>query len=111
MTTYEPAQFEMFRDPFKMLIVLLNLVAEQQGMELDYEKVPSFENETFLIRHANNGDISDERIPNFIYKKDGTEITWYHYLGRDIYCSKDLSREEYNKMFVDCMASLYQLNG
>lgn len=91
-------QFEMYDDPFKMLILLATLVCEKQGTELNYEQVPSYENDTFLIRHE-----------RFVYKKDGTEITWFEFLGRDIASTHDLTRSEYNKMFVDCMASLYQL--
>ncbi|UUZ81417.1 hypothetical protein LJK88_43335 [Paenibacillus sp. P26] len=92
-------QYEIYDDPFKMLILLATLVAEQKGEELDYERVPSYENETFLLQHE-----------KFVYKKDQVEITWYRFLGRDISCSKDLTRAEYNKMFVDCMASLYRLS-
>lgn len=91
-------RYEMFDDPFKMLILLATLVAEQQGTALDYERVPEFENGTFRLSHE-----------CFMYKKDDVEIRWFQYLGRDIHCSKDLSRQEYNKMFVDCMASLYNL--
>lgn len=100
-TQHHP-EYEMFRDPFRMLVQLAVLVAEEQGVELDYNRVPAYENDTFLLRPD-----SEEGIPNFIYKKDGTEISWYQSLGRDILCSKDLSRQEYNKMFVDCMASIY----
>lgn len=91
-------QYEMYDDPFKMLILLATLVAEKQGTELKYEHVPSYENEVFAIEHE-----------KFLYKKDGTEITWFEFLGRDIASTKDLKRSEYNKMFVDCMASLYAL--
>ncbi|CAH1191199.1 hypothetical protein PAECIP111892_00539 [Paenibacillus auburnensis] len=91
-------QFEMYDDPFKMLILLATLVSEKLGTELKYEQVPSFENETFSIRHE-----------KFTYKKDGTEITWFEFLGRDIASTHDLTRSEYNKMFVECMASLYKL--
>ncbi|MHA6531902.1 hypothetical protein [Paenibacillus sp. BAC0078] len=91
-------QFEMYDDPFKMLILLATLVSEKQDVELKYEHVPSYSNEVFSIEHE-----------KFVYKKDGTEITWFEFLGRDISCSRDLKRSEYNKMFVDCMASLYNL--
>ena len=91
-------QFEMYDDPFKMLILLATLISEKQGTELKYENVPSYENDVFSIQHQ-----------KFVYKKDGTEITWFEFLGRDIASTHDLSRSEYNKMFVDCMASLYNL--
>jgi hypothetical protein len=91
-------QFEMYDDPFKMLILLATLVSEKQGTELKFEHVPSYENEVFAIEHQ-----------RFLYKKDGTEITWFEFLGRDIASSSDLTRSQYNKMFVDCMASLYSL--
>ncbi|MCY9665778.1 hypothetical protein M5X11_12510 [Paenibacillus alginolyticus] len=104
------AQFEMFRDPFKMLAMLIQLVSEQLGIELDYKNIPAYENDTFLIRSVRLDDLNNQRYPNFIYKKNQTEISWYQYLGRDIYCNKDLTRDEYNKMFVECMASLYDLD-
>jgi hypothetical protein len=91
-------QFEMYNDPFKMLILLSRLVSEEQGVELKYDNIASYENNVFAIQHQ-----------KFLYKKDGTEITWFEFLGRDIASSQDLSRSEYNKMFVDCMASLYSL--
>jgi hypothetical protein len=91
-------QFEMYNDPFKMLILLSRLVSEEQGVELKYDNIPTYENNVFAIQHQ-----------KFLYKKDGTEITWFEFLGRDIASSQDLSRSEYNKMFVDCMASLYSL--
>ncbi|MCL6603517.1 MAG: hypothetical protein K6T94_11630 [Paenibacillus sp.] len=91
-------QFEMYDDPFKMLILLATLISEKQGVELKYENVPTYENDVFSIQHQ-----------KFVYKKDGTEITWFEFLGRDIASTHDLSRAQYNKMFVDCMASLYSL--
>jgi hypothetical protein len=91
-------QFEMYDDPFKMLILLATLVSEKLGIELKYEHVPAYENDVFAIKHE-----------KFLYIKEGTEITWFKFLGRDIACSRDLTRAEYNKMFVDCMASLYTL--
>ncbi|KRE72445.1 hypothetical protein [Paenibacillus sp. Soil750] len=92
-------QYEIFRDPFRMLILLATLVSEKQNEPaLQFDKVPFFENDTFLIQHE-----------KFVYKKNLTEITWFQFLGRDIACSKDLTREEYNKMFVDCLASLYHI--
>jgi hypothetical protein len=92
-------QYEIFRDPYRMLILLATLVSEQQGeAELQFDKVPQFENETFLLQHE-----------KFVYKKNATEITWFRFLGRDIACNNDYTREEYNKMFVDCLASLYNI--
>ncbi|AEI43998.1 hypothetical protein [Paenibacillus mucilaginosus] len=88
--------YEMYDDPFKMLILLATLAAEQRGEKLDFNKVGEFENETFRLQHE-----------LFHYKKEDIRITWHEFLGRDIACSRDLSRQEYNKMFVDCMASLY----
>ncbi|MFD1175187.1 hypothetical protein ACFQ3W_02525 [Paenibacillus puldeungensis] len=88
--------FEMYDDPFKMLILLATFVADQQGLELDYENVPSYENDKFLLENG-----------KFLYKKDQVEITWFQFLGRDIQSNKDLTRSEYNRMFVDCMASVY----
>ncbi|WP_426446624.1 hypothetical protein ACP26L_22735 [Paenibacillus sp. S-38] len=88
--------YEMYDDPFKMLILLATLVAEQRGERLDFKQVPEFENDTFRLQHE-----------LFLYKKGDIRISWHEFLGRDIACSRDLSRQEYNKMFVDCMASLY----
>lgn len=92
-------QYEIFRDPFRMLILLATLVSERKGEpELQFDNVPHFENETFLLQPE-----------KFIYKKNATEITWFQFFGRDIACNKDYTREEYNKMFVDCLASLYNI--
>ncbi|MEW9697921.1 hypothetical protein [Paenibacillus sp. SI8] len=92
-------QYEIFRDPYRMLILLATLVSEQKGEDaLQFDNVPHFENDTFLLQHE-----------KFVYKKDATEISWFGFLGRDISCSKDFTREEYNKMFVDCLASLYNI--
>jgi hypothetical protein len=101
-------QFEIFRDPFRMLLQLIELVCESQGVEYDFNTVPFFENNTFVLRPS--ADADKESLPNFVFKKDQTEISWYLTLGRDIHCSKDLSRAEYNKMFVECMASLYNFD-
>ncbi|MGG6310698.1 hypothetical protein [Paenibacillus macerans] len=89
-------QYEMYDDPFKMLILLATFVAEQQGNQLDYANVLPYENDKFSLENG-----------KFVYKKDQVEITWYEFLGRDIQSNKDLSRQEYNRMFVDCMASVY----
>lgn len=89
-------QFEMYDDPFKMLILLVKMAADQKGMQLDFANVPKIETDTFLLENS-----------KFVYKKDGTIIEWFQFLGRDINCSRDLSRSEYNKMFVDCMHSLF----
>lgn len=92
-------QYEIFRDPYRMLILLATLVSEQKGEKtLQFDNVPFFENDTFLIQNE-----------KFVYKKIPTEITWFQFLGRDITCNKDYTREEYNKMFVDCLASLYNI--
>jgi hypothetical protein len=100
------SRYEIFRDPFRMLLQLIELVCEDQGVAYDYNTVPFYENSTFVIRSS--ADTAKASLPNFVFKKDLTEINWYLTLGRDIHCSKDLSRAEYNKMFVECMASLYQ---
>lgn len=92
-------QYEIFRDPYRMLILLATLVSEQKGEKtLQFDNVPFFENDTFLIQNE-----------KFVYKKIPIEITWFQFLGRDITCNKDYTREEYNKMFVDCLASLYNI--
>ncbi|MDB5054239.1 MAG: hypothetical protein JWM44_2289 [Bacilli bacterium] len=100
-------QFEIFRDPFRMLLQLIELVCETQGLPNEWTEIPAYENNTFVL-NPNKAPGQGNR-PNFIFKKDQTEISWYQTLGRDISCTKDLSRSEYNKMFVECMASLYNL--
>lgn len=99
----EETQFEIYRDPFRMLTLLVDLVCQEQGAEFVWEKLPSFENGTFrLSPDAAEGE------PQFVYKPEQIHITWYQTFGRDIHCNKELSRAEYNKMFVDCMSSLYR---
>lgn len=53
------AQYEIYDDPFKMLILLATIVAEQQGRELDYENVGPFENDKFSLT---NGGSCTRRI-------------------------------------------------
>jgi hypothetical protein len=98
----ENAEFEMYRDPFRMLTLLIDLVCQEQGVEFQWEKLPSFENGTFRLDPA-----APDGQPQFIYKKDDIRIGWYRTFGRDIHCSRELSRVDYNRMFVECMASLY----
>lgn len=105
----ENNQYEIYRDPYQMLVLLVGLVAEEKGVEFDFYKVPEYENDTFLLRAVDDEESRTKQTANFVYKKDGTEISWYQFLGRDISCSKDLTRSEYNLMFVDCLASLYKL--
>ncbi|MNP57317.1 hypothetical protein D3C76_1521340 [compost metagenome] len=95
-------QFEMYRDPFRMLTLLIDLVCQEKGLEFQWESLPSFENGTFRLNPA-----AADGEPQFIFKKDDTRIGWYQTFGRDIHCSKELTRADYNKMFVECMASLY----
>lgn len=95
-------EFEMYRDPFRMLTLLVDLVCQEKGVEFEWEKLPSYENETFALKPD-----APEGEPQFVYKKDQTAIGWYRTFGRDIHCSKPLTRSEYNRMFVDCMASIY----
>jgi hypothetical protein len=100
METKEP-EFEMYRDPFRMLTLLIDLVCDVKGIEFQWDNIPSYENSTFEL-------VGSGEEPHFLYKKDQTRIEWFQTFGRDIHCNKDLSRSEYNRMFVDCMASVYQ---
>lgn len=96
-------EFEIFRDPFRMLTLLVDLICQEQGIPFEWEKIPSYENDTFALKPD-----APEGEAQFVYKKDGTKIGWYQTFGRDIHCSKPLERSDYNKMFVDCMASIYK---
>lgn len=96
-------EYEMFRDPFRMLTLLVDLVCQEKKVEFEWDRLPAYENDTFVLRPD-----APEGEPQFIYKPDGTEIGWYRSFGRDIHCSKPLSRSEYNRMFVECMASIYR---
>ncbi|SDM92633.1 hypothetical protein SAMN04487897_101508 [Paenibacillus sp. yr247] len=53
-------QYEIFRDPYRMLILLATLVSEQKGEKaLQFDNVPYFENDTYLIQNE-----------KFVYKKN-----------------------------------------
>ncbi|WP_438447213.1 hypothetical protein [Gorillibacterium sp. sgz5001074] len=96
-------EYEMFRDPFRMLTLLVDLICQEKGCEFQWEQLPSYENEVFSLKPD-----APEGQPQFVYKPEGTEIGWYQSFGRDIHCNKPLTRAEYNQMFVECMASLYR---
>lgn len=98
----QETQFEMYRDPFRMLTLLIDLVCQEKGVEFQWEHLPDFENGTFQLKPD-----APEDQPQFVYKKDDVRIGWYQTFGRDIHCNKELTRAEYNRMFVDCMSSLY----
>jgi len=42
-------QYELFDDPFKMLVILTKLIAEHKNVVVDFENIPSYENDKFLI--------------------------------------------------------------
>lgn len=103
MVDTQENEFEMYRDPFRMLTLLIDLICQEKGIPFEWENLPSYENDTFVLKPD-----APEGTPQFVYKKDGTEIGWYQTFGRDIHSNKDLSRTEYNQMFVECMASIYK---
>lgn len=98
----QPA-YELYRDHYKLLQLLVEMVCEKQGVPPDFENIPEYEDDTFVLRPFREGDAR----PNFLYKPKQVEIRWYGFFGRDIQCNQDLTRDDYNQMIVDCLSSLY----
>ena len=66
-----------------------------------------YENDVFKVNPYYCGD--DENImeePNFVYKPDGTEISWYKYPMRDAYSNVLITKELAEKIFSECKKSM-----
>lgn len=78
---------------------------EKLAKELGYDE--KYENDVFVIRPYYWGDDEDEAMkPNFVYKPDNVEISWYKYPLRDAYCSNDLTVEQFKAMLDRCAESM-----
>lgn len=70
-----------------------------------------FENNVFIVRPYYWGD--DETIaelPNFEFKPENIQISWYKYPLRDAYCSHDISPEQLKTILDICAESMGQQN-
>lgn len=66
-----------------------------------------FENDTFVIRPYYWGDDEDvAMLPNFVYKPENIELSWYKYPMRDAYCSIELTPEKLQEILTACEQSL-----
>lgn len=66
-----------------------------------------FENDTFVVRPYYWGDDKDVAVlPNFVYKPENVEISWYKYPMRDAYSSIELTPEKFEKILSACEQSL-----
>jgi hypothetical protein len=97
------------------LLLLLQYYLEKQ--EKDFGK---FENPLFLFRDYEIWDCTcdgqDEDIhgpncefgePNFRYKPENYELSWYKHIGRSMVANKEISVEEFHQIINTCILSLY----
>ena len=71
-----------------------------------------FENDVFALRPFYWGDDeSMSSLPNFQYKKDGTQISWYKYPFRSAYATRELTIEDFIGMLAECERSLDEAFG
>jgi hypothetical protein len=60
------------------------------------------------------GDFHEETcrcvLPNFAHKSSGVSVDWYKWIGRDMEFSRKVSREEWGRLFAECLASLGPLD-
>lgn len=58
--------FEIFRDPFRMLLQLIELICESKGLTSDFTTVPFYENNIFVL--SPNDEENQENRSSFIFK-------------------------------------------
>jgi hypothetical protein len=66
----------------------------------------------FILRPYYWGDDESKAdLPNFVYKPEGIEISWYKYPFRDAYCSKNINEAGFVDMLAECEKSLDSVYG
>jgi len=70
-----------------------------------------FENDVFMMHHfcwceKDDCDWCNRSKPNFLYKPNGFEVTWYKWIGRDTHYSQDLDGNAWKRIFDECVASI-----
>lgn len=65
-----------------------------------------FENDVFAYHYFRYSEDTDDDTPNFVYKPDNVEITWYKYPLRDSFCSHDLTVDQFKDMINKCIESI-----
>ena len=71
-----------------------------------------FENDTFVLRPYYWGDKEEiEELPNFVYKPNNIEMTWYKYPLRSAYINRDIDEIEFQNMLAECEKSLDSVYG
>lgn len=65
-----------------------------------------YDNGVFTVRPYYWGE-DDEMasLPNFEFKSNGFELSWYKRPLRDAYMNQDISFSEFERMLSECMAS------
>lgn len=96
--------FDSYGLPRKHPSPLDNLEAEVIGKDGSFYR---YENEVFAIMSYFWGDDDViERLPNFVYKPTGFELSWYKYALRDSYMNQDVSFAQLDEMLRKCCESL-----
>lgn len=71
------------------------------------EPAEKFENDVFVIMPYYWGDDDDLRkLPNFVFKPTGFELSWYKYALRDSYMNQDVTYQELVLILKKCKESL-----
>ena len=66
-----------------------------------------FKTDIFSINPYYWGDDEDiAELPNFVYKPEGIEISWYKYPMRDAWSNVPLSKEKATEIFQKCIESV-----
>jgi len=84
---------------------------DKRYKEWHNEKVMEFKNKTkikpmddeWLEGHLESCSLI---VPNFHYKPINFQVRWYKWIGRDMEYSKEISDEEWKKIFKHCLESL-----
>ena len=79
----------------------------ERGDMIDENGDYRFENDTFVIRPyywGDNDDIAEK--PNFVFKPEDIQISWYKYPLRDAYCNVNLDIKDFERILECCENSL-----
>lgn len=66
-----------------------------------------YENDVFIIMPYYWGEDEDIcKLPNFVYKPTGFEMSWYKYPLRDSYMNQSITQEQMKNILINCKKSL-----
>lgn len=82
------------------------------GGEYGYGPYGGFENDVFEMHEfcwCEREDCrwcGDEQAPNFRHKASGFSVHWYKWIGRSTDTNRDVSPDEWRRIFAECVASV-----